>query len=139
MLSGSTVLPHQSFFKIREWKIDQERKDFNIVNVGKSNRYSFDSSQKNALDLMKLIPAVYEDEKMSTNFISGGTKPDTGERDVVRRYIEKACELSQTEHNNGDYGSIASNIIDNIDIALRTPSAQRFLVSLLSQRGMLIS
>ena len=126
----------------RAWQYEEEKKEFGTDDILKGGQNLVDSkSQKNELDLMKLIPAVYEEEKDSSNF-SPNVKQSEGnigdERDVVREYIEKAYELVQmgqdcTKDKIDNF--ISNGSTKRVRVALQKPSAQRFLVSVLSQRG----
>ncbi len=109
----------------------------------KGNQKNADTnSKKSALDLTKLIPSV-EEGASSNSFI---TRMNVGdERDLVRRYIENAYEVDRIDTDNLDDAEKEKSLLTfkefisngtNVEVenAMRKPSAQRFLVSVLSQR-----
>lgn len=117
----------------RIWKEQQDDKEegtFETLN----GRDSVSNTDKSMLDLLKLLPL--EDE--SPNAFSPRTNKNGGklidERDVVREYIEKAYEVANTgEAEESSRLLNGSNF--QIEKAMCKASAQRFLVSILSQRG----
>lgn len=121
------------------WKSEQEKKEFSPDDLVKGNGNDIMSkNQRVALDLMQLLPAAYEEVRLTNNFAIRGNRVDD-ERDAVRRYIAKAHELSQMDHNDSSVESACEELFSSsrieIERAMRKPSAQRFLVSILSQRG----
>ena len=88
------------------------------------------------LDLLKLLPLDGEDR--NHNSYTARRQRDTdnsiNERDVVRRYIEKAYEAA-SESETMQPSFLINESGAEVEKAMSKPSAQRFLVSILSQRG----
>jgi hypothetical protein len=104
-------------------------------------------SKKSELDLMKLIPDVGEGDSLSSFGSRVKVSGDAveNERDIVRRYIETSYEIvHMNEDDENDkkkektvaafHEFIKNGTSTEVEVALRKPSAQRFLVSVLSQR-----
>lgn len=100
------------------------------------NREAASNTDKTMLDLLKLIPLDGEDR--SHNSFTSRTQRDTdnsfNERDVVRRYIEKAYEAANNSETVQPSFLINESNVE-VEKAMSKPTAQRFLVSILSQRG----
>ncbi len=129
----------QIFYYQSAWKSEQEKKEFTPDDIVKGNGNDINSkNQRVALDLMQLMPAAYEEVRLTNSFAIRGNRVDD-ERDAVRRYIGKAHELSQMDNNDSSVELASDKLFSSsrieIERAMRKPSAQRFLVSILSQRG----
>ncbi len=125
-------------FAYRIWKESHdEKEDGDLETMNKKD--SVIKTDKGVLDLLKLMPL--EDGEMRQNTYGPRSviikDSFTDERDIVRIYIEKAYEIAVAD----DAENCESFLHDpNIEIekAMCKPSAQRFLVSILSQRGKFI-
>ncbi len=95
---------------------------------------------RSAIDLTKLISNARSDEiameEKNMNFVTKLKRGVLADRDVIKRYIERAYEIVEKgqEDSNGDSSSLFNDITSEVDIAMKNPSAQRFLISVLSQR-----
>lgn len=121
--------------KFRIWKEQQDDKEdgsFETTN-GKDSTNNHDKSM---LDLLKLLPLENENSNgfpIRTN--RNGVK-SVDERDVIRQYIEKAYEVANM--NEAEESTKFLNGSDfNIEKAMCKATAQRFFVSILSQRARL--
>jgi hypothetical protein len=123
--------------------MEQGKKNTGSDVVVNGNNNSIDSKHgKSVLDLMKLIPAVYDEDREMNNFVPRSKRGDSSkdERDIIRQYIENAYTLLKKETDEDNYSALEAKTELNkkskdIKVAMQNPSGQRFLVSVLSQRG----
>ena len=147
--------------RYRAWKLAQEQK---LASDSPSVRMSagdFISAEGNpALDLTSLLSSMADEMTSDTSSMTQSTfsvssqssarastlspeqqrVADAKDRDVLRRCLERAYEGGQRRSNRGSSDSFIENgrdLITEAETALRNPSAQRFLVSILSQRSRL--
>ena len=131
--------------KFSAWKVEQESKDKYDGDLdndpGRGHNSNLKRPQKSSLDLTKLISNVRSDEMANRNFVSKLKRGSLADRTVIKRYIERAYEIVQ-ELKEGEISAdyIASQFSDlnsEVDAAMKNPSSQRFLISVLSQRSRL--
>jgi len=150
--SGSSVLWKKIHLKealgerkFSAWKDEQESKDKYDGETEDERRQGNSSSLKrplkSSLDLTKLISNVRSDEMANRNFVSKLKRGSLADRTVIKRYIERAYEIVQEvkegKSSLDDVASQFSDINSEVDAAMKNSSAQRFLISVLSQRSRL--
>jgi WD40 repeat protein len=130
--------------KFNEWKAEQESKDIDDEledDVGDGISSGMKRPLKSSLDLTKLISNIRSDEVPNRNFVSKLERGIASDRAVIKRYIEKAYEIVE-ELKEGllEVDQVEEQFDDinaQVDAAMKNPSAQRFLMSVLSQRSRL--
>ena len=135
--------------KFNAWKVDQEAKDnggeVEDETGGGGTASNMKRPLQSSLDLTKLISNVRSDEmameEKNRNFVSKLKRGSLADRNVTRRYIERAYEIVERLKAGGldveDVADQFSDINTEVDAAMKNPSAQRFLMSVLSQRSRL--
>eukprot|EP00548_Thalassiothrix_antarctica_P017663 CAMPEP_0194194162 /NCGR_PEP_ID=MMETSP0154-20130528/75432_1 /TAXON_ID=1049557 /ORGANISM="Thalassiothrix antarctica, Strain L6-D1" /LENGTH=1397 /DNA_ID=CAMNT_0038918565 /DNA_START=207 /DNA_END=4400 /DNA_ORIENTATION=- len=139
----------------RVWKMLQEQK-----NIKKNNSKFFTDDKTNAednttLDLSSMISQVPDETDNTDNTSIGSLKSpeqrrvqDRRDRDILRRCLQVAHEgslqLHSTKHfkkeqNTNPLCDQWRDLIADAEVALRNPSSQKFLLSVLSQGTMLES
>jgi len=153
--------------KFRAWKSAQEKKN-TVASGNETSRFSANesdpSSEQSAIDLNVLLSSAYDENRDLTHQGQRGSLrtsnenvesqriSDAKDRDVIRKCLEKTYEGASNRparfvRRNStiistDDSSFRENGVDLVkeaEAALRNPSAQRFLVSVLSQRTRLES
>jgi len=121
--------------KFRAWKLRTDGKNFNTT--GLFNYVDPESAQ--SLDLRLLSLSVESDTSIDKE--SGevdNTRPedknDLNERDVVRRCLESSNFEKRDHVDSNGFNGRRNHLISQAEAALRNASAQRFLISVLSQR-----
>jgi WD40 repeat protein len=150
--------------RYRAWKLAQDQKlNPNDLKASKSEEVLSISEATTALDLTSLLSSVTDDTSSETSSLSSvhsHTKfgksassmspeqqrvADAKDRDLLRRCLERAYDGSGRYRGSGTGTVVKSNsfvengrdLISEAEISLRNPSAQRFLLSVLSQRSRL--
>jgi len=153
--------------RYRAWKLAQEQKlspDDSSTRLSSGDMLSAEANP--ALDLTSLLSSMADDTTSDMSSVTQSTlsmstqnsaRPstlspeqqrvaDAKDRDVLRRCLERAYEGSQkrSSRRSSDGGPGSDSFFENgrdlvaeAETALRNPSAQRFLVSVLSQRSRL--
>lgn len=150
--------------RYRAWKLAQEQKM--NPNDLKANKPTEDilsiSEATTALDLTSLLSSVSDDTISETSSVSSAQSSkfgkfhsnsslspeqqrvaDAKDRDLLRRCLERAYDGSGRYRGSGvvaksnAFVENGRDLISEAEIALRNPSAQRFLLSVLSQRSRL--
>lgn len=150
--------------RYRAWKLAQDQKYSSVDSSTRLSSGDMLSAEANpALDLTSLLSSMADDATSETSALTLSTTStqvsarastlspeqqrvaDAKDRDVLRRCLERAYEGSQKRsRRSSDEGPESGTFIENgrdlvaeAETALRNPSAQRFLVSVLSQRSRL--
>jgi len=132
--------------KFKVWKASQESDESENPEVNEANHGGNRRIAKSALDLTKLISNVRSDEmavqERNRNFVSKLKRGAVADKDVIKRYIERAYEIVESETPQKCYSldavaGLFSDITGEVDLAMKNASAQRFLISILSQRSRL--
>ena len=125
--------------KFSEWKIEQESEFEEDVEDGNPSHTK--STINSSLDLTKLISNLRSDEVPYRNIVSKLKRGSASDRTVIRRYIEKAYEIvEELKEGRLEVDEVEeqfNEINAEVDTAMKSPSAQRFLMSVLSQRSRL--
>ena len=129
--------------KFNEWKAEQESAEVED-DVEDGNLSNMKRPLKSSLDLTKLISNLRSDEAHEVpyrNIVSKLKRGSAADSTVIRRYIEKAYEIVE-ELKEGrlevdDVEDQLNEINAEVDAAMKNPSSQRFLMSVLSQRSRL--
>jgi len=137
--------------KFRTWKLAQERKQAISEESAKISSNSDDDDRGNSLDLTSLLSSATDEtslESSSTRSVTVDQRiVNSKDQEVVRQCLEKAYEGAHHSHgrpraqSNVDsldpkdsFQEDGRDLIADAEAALRNPSAQRFLISVLSQR-----
>ena len=121
-----------STYKLRAWKKDQEKKG--IASETSTSVIAAEDDRKFlGIDLTQFM-------SLSSNIGEGESQrrgKSSLEREIVRRYIEKAYEMTKLgDEVNDDVTRFSDDdgVEFDIERALCNPSAQNFFLSVLSQR-----
>jgi WD40 repeat protein len=154
--------------RYRAWKLAQEQKFVSDDPEARLSSEDMISAEANpALDLTSLLSSMADETSDASSVprsalsipSQNSSRPstlspeqqrvaDAKDRDVLRRCLERAygsrrtgqSEVSSPVHSNSDsFFENGRDLIAEAEAALRNPSAQRFLVSVLSQRSRLES
>ena len=152
--------------RYRAWKLAQEQKFATDESSTRFSSRDILSAEANpALDLTSLLSSMADDATSDTSSVTQSTLSmstqnsarastlspeqqrvaDARDRDVLRRCLERAYEGSQKrpgrqsggEPDSDTFMENGRDLVAEAETALRNPSAQRFLVSVLSQRSRL--
>ena len=153
--------------KFRAWKLSKEQLIGDEGELSGSNSMDVDLSPCDfgtTLDLASLMTSTTGEETLSETSSqsswthgSAGSRPpnqrskltteqqrvaNAKDRDVLRRCLEKAYSATKIQNKSGkDMSEIFSHhgrdLVSEAEVALRNPSAQHFLLSLLSKRARL--
>eukprot|EP00980_Cylindrotheca_fusiformis_P013264 scaffold3373_cov137-Cylindrotheca_fusiformis.AAC.24 len=142
--------------RFRAWKMAQDQKAGSEVDLAFISDNLRASKQSTAIDLTSLISSATSDTSESISLSSESSSlrtsalsleeqrvADAKNRDVIRRCLDKANVGNEKRY--GDQGGADGNpflengrdLMAEAEKALRNPSAQRFLLSILAQRSRL--
>ncbi len=133
--------------KFSVWKDEQELKYKHGTEVedvsGQGTNSAARKPLQSSLDLTKLISNVRSDEIDNRKIYSKLKWGSVGDQSVIKRYIERAYEIVE-ENQEGNYSLDNDHVVKQfsdinaeVDAAMKNSSAQRFLISVLSQRSRL--
>jgi len=131
--------------RYRAWRQEQDEKGADGLELGFSPRNLDTAKRGNALDLTTLVSSMTSDDALENMLAATGTGPmrqtatdsrqqkitDAKDRDIIRRCLDRANEKNGSETPFIENGR---DLLSESEKALRNPSAQRFLLSVLAQR-----
>lgn len=131
--------------KFNDWKQAHQAKYGDMEDDEKANATK--NQHKSVLDLTKLIGNVRSDEmaeESKRNLGRGFSQlpiSAVDERAIIKRFIERAYEIAEKENEDIDciIDPVFLEMDTEVENAMKNPSAQRFLISVLSQRCKFLS
>jgi WD40 repeat protein len=141
--------------RFRAWKMAQDQKAGGEVDLAFISDNLRASKQSSAIDLNSLISSATSDTSETLSISSDSSSlrsstltpeqqrvADAKNRDVIRRCLDKANVGNEKRYGNqagGDNPFLENgrDLMEEAEKALRNPSAQRFLLSILAQRSRL--
>jgi hypothetical protein len=132
--------------KFNAWKQVHQAKYGDVEDEEEANAIT-KNYHKSVLDLTKLIGNVRSDEmaeESKRNLGRGFSQRDISavdERAIIKRFIERAYEIVEKENEDIDciIDPVFLEMDTEVENAMRNASAQRFLISVLSQRCKFLS
>jgi len=152
---GKPIVSHKAKVKLKDaigerryqaWKLalEQEKFDYDEMSVLSEESKSRKPEDK-VMDINSLLTSATADlsstssEGSSSNLDDAGMTSaqkrvaDAKDRDILRRCLEKALTSARTTGDSSSGGK-ARDLLTEAEVALRNPSARRFLLSVLSKR-----
>jgi WD40 repeat protein len=144
--------------RYRTWKMAQDQKTGGEVDLAFTPENLRASKQGASIDLTSLISSATADTSDISTISSGSSSlrvstltpeqqrvVDAKDRDIIRRCLDRAHQRNAKRNSRpGNDGSSSNPFLENgrdliaeSEKALRNPSAQRFLLSILAQRSRL--
>jgi hypothetical protein len=131
--------------RYRAWRIEQDEKGADNIDLALSQTHLNAAKRGNALDLTVLVSSVSSDDSLEHLLPASDTGSmrqtapnprqqkitDAKDRDIIRRCLDRANQKNAGEKPFIENGR---DLLSESEKALRNPSAQRFLLSVLAQR-----
>ena len=131
--------------RYRAWRIEQDEKGSDGLELAFATTHIDASKGGSALDLTTLVSSMTSDDALESLLPGSGATSlrqtasdprlqkitDAKDRDIIRRCLDRANQKNASANPFFEHGR---DLLSEAEKALRNPSAQRFLLSVLAQR-----